>query len=216
MGSEKQKQKVKAQPNVGQTSRSARNLQVPPPPTPKPDLLVINLCAALILATLAAYANHFHNGFYFDDSHSIIDNPGIRTLRNIPRFFTDSSLFSSIKGLQVYRPLLPDPTNQAAMRYLALAGQLPAAFTPAPVPANLGPAANAESALNQSTEYCKKGMYPECLTAATQAMQMRPGWERAYNNMAAAFYYLGRWDEGIEASRQARPSNRITKQRERT
>ena len=111
--------------------------------------------------------------------------------------------FSALRPL-ARETLVLDPTNQAAMRYLAMAGQMPSASAPSPVaPANLAPAANAEKALDQSTEYCKKGMYPECLAAATQALQMRPGWEKAYNNMAAAFYYLGRWDEGIEASQQA-------------
>ena len=54
----------------------------------------------------AAYANHFHNGSHFDDLHTIQDNVAIRSPRNIPRFFTDSSTFSALKTHQVYRPAL--------------------------------------------------------------------------------------------------------------
>ena len=34
-------------------------------------------------------------------------------------------------------------------------------------------------------------------------MALRPAWPEAYNNMAAAFLYMKRWDEGIIAARQA-------------
>jgi tetratricopeptide (TPR) repeat protein len=62
---------------------------------------------ALGLAVVVlAYANHFGNGFHFDDSHSIVDNVYIRDLGNIPRFFTDATTFSSLPQNQAYRPLL--------------------------------------------------------------------------------------------------------------
>jgi tetratricopeptide (TPR) repeat protein len=63
--------------------------------------------AAAVLALVgAAYANHFSNGFHFDDAHSIVGNPFIRDLRNVPRFFTDATTFSSLPANQAYRPLL--------------------------------------------------------------------------------------------------------------
>jgi hypothetical protein len=34
----------------------------------------------------AAYANHFRNGFHFDDGHTIVDNVYVRDLRHIPRY----------------------------------------------------------------------------------------------------------------------------------
>ena len=61
---------------------------------------------ALILALGAAYANHFHNGFHFDDAHTIVDNAAVRDLRNIPRFFRDASTFSALPSNQSYRPLV--------------------------------------------------------------------------------------------------------------
>ena len=65
------------------------------------------LCAAAVLiAIVLAYSNHFHNSFHFDDSHTIVNNSFIRSLGNIPRFFTDGSTFSAIPSNQSYRPLV--------------------------------------------------------------------------------------------------------------
>jgi Flp pilus assembly protein TadD len=60
----------------------------------------------LVLALLAAYANHFHNSFHFDDAHTIETNAAIRDLRNIPAFFRDATMFSSLPSNQSYRPLV--------------------------------------------------------------------------------------------------------------
>src|SRR5436190_12071881 len=60
----------------------------------------------LAVALLAAYSNHFHNGFHFDDAHTIENNAAIRELKNIPRFFTDATTFSSLPSNQSYRPFV--------------------------------------------------------------------------------------------------------------
>ncbi len=62
--------------------------------------------ALVLLAVCAAYANHFHNGFHFDDSHTVQNNPYIRNLRNIPHFFTDAKTFSVLPANQTYRPMV--------------------------------------------------------------------------------------------------------------
>src|SRR6266567_3624537 len=62
--------------------------------------------ALLLLAVLAAYANHFHNSFHFDDAHTIETNAAIRELRNIPQFCRDATTFSSLPSNQSYRPLV--------------------------------------------------------------------------------------------------------------
>ena len=62
--------------------------------------------ALLLVALLAAYANHFHNSFHFDDAHTIVNNAAIRELRNIPLFFRDATTFSSLPSNQSYRPLV--------------------------------------------------------------------------------------------------------------
>jgi tetratricopeptide (TPR) repeat protein len=62
--------------------------------------------ALLVAALVAAYANHFHNSFHFDDAHTIVNNASLRELRSIPRFFTDATTFSSLPSNQSYRPLV--------------------------------------------------------------------------------------------------------------
>lgn len=62
--------------------------------------------ALLGLGITAAYWNHFSNGFHFDDSHAVVDNPAIRSLSNLPRFFTDASTFSVLPANQTYRPMV--------------------------------------------------------------------------------------------------------------
>ncbi|HUK15608.1 MAG TPA: tetratricopeptide repeat protein [Bryobacteraceae bacterium] len=64
------------------------------------------LCLGLTLAVLGAYANHFENGFHFDDVHTITDNAYLESLSAIPRFFTDATLFSTLPGQQSYRPVV--------------------------------------------------------------------------------------------------------------
>ncbi len=59
-----------------------------------------------MLAITLAYLNSFHNGFHFDDSHTVLDNPAIRSLANIPRFFTDATTFSVLPANRTYRPLV--------------------------------------------------------------------------------------------------------------
>jgi tetratricopeptide (TPR) repeat protein len=65
------------------------------------------ICAALaLLAVCAAYANHFHNSFHFDDSHSIQNNVYVRDLHNIPLFFKDARTASSLPANQTWRPVV--------------------------------------------------------------------------------------------------------------
>ena len=63
--------------------------------------VAIGLLALILVVT---YANHFQNSFHFDDAHTIVNNAAIRSLENIPRFFTDARTFSSLPSNQSYRP----------------------------------------------------------------------------------------------------------------
>ncbi|MBK0383279.1 hypothetical protein I5M32_09935 [Pedobacter sp. SD-b] len=56
------------------------------------NVALLSILAFIIL--IAAYANHFHNGFHFDDFHTIVNNLYIRNLSNIPAFFHDPRMFS--------------------------------------------------------------------------------------------------------------------------
>ena len=80
------------------------------------------LFAALAVGVLVllAYSNHFHNGFQFDDAHTIVNNAFIQDVRNIPQFFRDGTTFSSLPSNQSYRPLV---SSLLAVSY-ALAGGL--------------------------------------------------------------------------------------------
>jgi tetratricopeptide (TPR) repeat protein len=64
-----------------------------------------SICGLLLLVS-AAYSNHFRNGFHFDDAHTIINNPYIRNLHNLPLFFKDASTFSTLPANRTYRPLV--------------------------------------------------------------------------------------------------------------
>lgn len=64
------------------------------------------LCLALGLLVVGVYSNHFGNAFHFDDTHSIVDNPYIRDLHNIPRFFEDGSTASVLPPNRAWRPLV--------------------------------------------------------------------------------------------------------------
>lgn len=85
---------------------------------------VVYAAGAFVLV-LATYANHFENSFHFDDSHSVVDNPFIRDVGNIPRFFTDATTFSILPLNQSYRPVLQ---TTLAIDYWAGGGYTARAF----------------------------------------------------------------------------------------
>ena len=66
----------------------------------------ITLTFFIFIIFLISYSNHFINGFHFDDSHTIVDNPYIRSIKNIPKFYTDPSTFSTLPNHQSYRPFV--------------------------------------------------------------------------------------------------------------
>lgn len=79
----------------------------------------------LLIALLASYSNHFNNAFHFDDFHTIVNNPAITKLGNIPKFYSDGSLFSTLPQNQGYRPLL---STTLALDYKLAGGLKPWAF----------------------------------------------------------------------------------------
>jgi len=68
--------------------------------------LAVLAAAAAMLVLFAAYGNFFNNAFHFDDEHVIVENASIRSLSNVPRFFTDANTFSSLPSNATYRPLV--------------------------------------------------------------------------------------------------------------
>ncbi len=78
----------------------------------KNSLLIYTIL--LLLVVTATYSNHFHNGFHFDDDHSVVNNPYIRDLKNIPLFFKDGTTSSILPQNQAYRPVV---TTSLALDY---------------------------------------------------------------------------------------------------
>ena len=81
--------------------------------------------AGLLVLVCAAYANHFHNGFHFDDAHAIVQNTFVRDLKFIPRYFVDATTFSDLPLNQSYRPVLQ---TTLAIDYRLAGGYDPLAF----------------------------------------------------------------------------------------
>jgi len=62
-------------------------------------IVLVALCAGL-------YANSLQGSFHYDDFHSLVDNPHVRSGANIGRFFLDPDMFSADPDKSMYRPLL--------------------------------------------------------------------------------------------------------------
>ncbi len=74
-------------------------------PFPKIRWQVVALVGVLLAIGLV-YSNSFQNEFHFDDFHTVVNNPAIRSLRNVPRFFTDATTFSVLPANRTYRPVV--------------------------------------------------------------------------------------------------------------
>ena len=86
----------------------------------------IGLTAVAVFALLVgAYANHFHNGFHFDDDHTIVNNVYVRDIRYVPRYFTDATTSSVLPSNRAYRPVLQ---TTFALDYWLAGGYRPLAF----------------------------------------------------------------------------------------
>lgn len=60
----------------------------------------------LVLVTILAYVVGITGGtFHFDDFHNLTDNENVRSLGNLPRFFTDARTWSAEPDNVMYRPM---------------------------------------------------------------------------------------------------------------
>lgn len=59
---------------------------------------------AIVIAT--TYSNALHGPFVFDDWHTLEKNPHLRSLANVPRFFTDADTTTVLRENKDLRPLL--------------------------------------------------------------------------------------------------------------
>jgi len=63
-------------------------------------------CGLVVVLLVLVYANALDNDFHYDDFHSIVDNRHVRSLANIPQFFTDPQTFSMLTQRAMFRPLV--------------------------------------------------------------------------------------------------------------
>jgi tetratricopeptide (TPR) repeat protein len=104
------------------------------------------------------------------------------------------------------RTLARFPSDPAAQSWLTRAS----ANRPAPAANRL----TAEAYLNQSLALYRAGQYAACIAVARKALELRPGFADAWNNIAAAYNAQSRWDEGIQAGEKAvqlDPGNQLAK-----
>ena len=90
-----------------------------------PKTIILILSIVLFIGLLLTYSNHWHNGFHFDDSHSIVENVHIRKLKNIPEFFVNPKMFSSKSDHWGLRPIV---TTSLAIDYWLGGGLKPFYF----------------------------------------------------------------------------------------
>jgi len=58
----------------------------------------------------------------------------------------------------------------------------------------------AEEYINQSLQYYNQKQYELCIAACVSALQIKPDYDLAYNNLCAAYNKLGEWDQAIETA----------------
>jgi protein O-mannosyl-transferase len=91
----------------------------------KEKTISLIIAIVLLLGLLLTYANHFNNGFHFDDSHTINNNVYIRNIGNFFTFFTDMHTFGSMPDNLGYRPVV---TASTAVDYWIGGGYKPFYF----------------------------------------------------------------------------------------
>lgn len=67
---------------------------------------MISRTIALVALCAGLYANSLQGSFHYDDFHSLVDNPHVRSGANVGRFFIDPDMFSADPDKSMYRPLL--------------------------------------------------------------------------------------------------------------
>src|SRR5262249_6859712 len=79
-----------------------------PPPPKLPSARGVDWAITLLLCsiTFGLYARGLVNGFVTDDEKEVLESPLIRSLSNIPNFFSHSVwYFAGVKVENYYRPL---------------------------------------------------------------------------------------------------------------
>src|SRR5450756_56870 len=62
--------------------------------------------AVLVALPFAIYSNNYRHAYVLDDGYTLLSNPHVRSLSEIPRYFVDPSTYTSLREQVDYRPLL--------------------------------------------------------------------------------------------------------------
>ncbi len=75
---------------------------------PLPPERVVRAVQALLLALVcfAIYSNNYQHEYHLDSGYTLVDNPQVRSLANVPRYFIDPSTYTSLREQVDYRPVL--------------------------------------------------------------------------------------------------------------
>lgn len=60
----------------------------------------------LLVACLVVYSNNFEHDYHLDSAYTLLENPAVRDLSNIPRYFVDPSTYTVLREQVDYRPVL--------------------------------------------------------------------------------------------------------------
>jgi tetratricopeptide (TPR) repeat protein len=105
-----------------------------------------------------------------------------------------------------------DSGNPPAVRPAPATASPPDIVNAAELSARTNP--TAENYLNLSLAYDRAGRHNDSITAARQALKLRPNYAEAWNNIAVGFGGLGLWDQAIQACDEAlklRPDFQLAK-----
>lgn len=72
----------------------------------------------------------------------------------------------------------------------------------------------AENYISQSLVYYNQRQYELCIAACVSALQLKPDYDLAYNNLCAAYIKLGEWDQAIDMANKGlkiNPNNQLMK-----
>jgi tetratricopeptide (TPR) repeat protein len=61
-----------------------------------------------IISALAfgVYANNYRHAYHLDDAYTLLNNPSVRSLELVPRYFADPATYTSLREQADYRPIL--------------------------------------------------------------------------------------------------------------
>lgn len=60
----------------------------------------------VLAVSFAVYANNYRHAYHLDDAYTLVNNPSVRSLELVPRYFVDPATYTSLREQADYRPVL--------------------------------------------------------------------------------------------------------------